>query len=162
MATSRRPPKMGRPSTQLACARASRYMKGERPALSGAKPLAATLPWNTSFVRRVSMSTRSSNAQVIKPVKAIRLGEIMVALPLLLLNPSNNQRTANIYPVYAAFQLVKVDCYYGDGTARRDLTLLPHQALGFHLFRRKCASLTTKGDKVVRLYKLAISPSMTG
>src|SRR5690348_2506897 len=79
-ATSSRPPKIGRPSMQLAWALASRCMKGDSPELSGMNPLAGTLPRNTSCVRMTSMSTSRSSAQAMKPVNAIELGEIMAAL----------------------------------------------------------------------------------
>jgi hypothetical protein len=53
-------------------------MKGERLALSGVNPLAGTLRRNTSCERMISMSTRSSNAQAMKPVSARLLGVIMM------------------------------------------------------------------------------------
>src|SRR5690348_4135316 len=77
MATINSPPKTGRLSMQLACALASLCMKGDKPALSGVKALAGTLPRRTSCVRMASMSTSNSSVQVMKPVKAIVLDEII-------------------------------------------------------------------------------------
>lgn len=52
-------------------------MKGERLALSGVNPLGGNLRRSTSCDRMTSMSTRSSNAQAMKPTNAMLLGVIM-------------------------------------------------------------------------------------
>ena len=73
-ATSISPPKIGRPSTQLACARASRCMKGDSPALSGVNRFGATSRVSTSLERMASISTSSASDQAMKAVRANRVG----------------------------------------------------------------------------------------
>jgi hypothetical protein len=51
-----------------------------KAALSGVKPFAGTLPRSTSCTRITSITTRRSSAQVMKPVNAIELGEVMATL----------------------------------------------------------------------------------
>ena len=59
---------------QLACARASRCMNGDRFALSGRNSLAGTRPLSTSTDRITSMSTSRASAQAMNPVSAIAVG----------------------------------------------------------------------------------------
>lgn len=56
-------------------------MKGDRPALSGANRLAATLPASTRRVRRISISASSSRVQAMKATSTARLGEGIAVLP---------------------------------------------------------------------------------
>ena len=75
-ASSSSPPKIGKPSRQLAWARASRCMKGDSRELPGSKPLAGTRPVTTRRVRSTSISTNNNSVQAMKPSKASREGDI--------------------------------------------------------------------------------------
>jgi hypothetical protein len=78
-----RPPKIGKLSTQFACALAKRCMKGDRLELSGVNPFAGTALVATSLVRIASMRTNRHKAQETKPVKAARVG-LMLLQSLML------------------------------------------------------------------------------
>ncbi|EWS62817.1 hypothetical protein Y695_03951 [Hydrogenophaga sp. T4] len=52
-------------------------MKGDRLALSGWKPLAATAPIRTSLDRMVSMITSSNRVQAMKPSRASSEGDMV-------------------------------------------------------------------------------------
>ena len=67
---SNRPPKMGKLSTQLACARAKRCINGDEFELSGLNSFALARPVITRWARSTSMSTSSASAQATKIVKA--------------------------------------------------------------------------------------------
>src|SRR5690349_12907869 len=85
IAIARSPPKIGRPSTQLACARARRCMKGDSPELSGVKLLAATSFVTTSLVLMVSINTSRNSAQDTNPVSAYVVFDISPPKYLCLL-----------------------------------------------------------------------------
>ena len=80
-ATSIRPPKIGSPSMQFACARASRCMNGDRVEFAGSKPLAGTALVSTSRARIASIRTSSSK----RPCDESRQGpqvRLMLAPPV--------------------------------------------------------------------------------
>ena len=62
---------MGRPSMQLAWARARRCMNGERLELSGLNSFPAMRPTATSRPRRISIRTTSSNVHAIRSVNTV-------------------------------------------------------------------------------------------
>ena len=72
-----RPPKIGKPSRQFACARASLLMNGERLALSGVNPFAGISLAMTIFERTASISTRRARVQTTNEVKATTVGEFI-------------------------------------------------------------------------------------
>jgi hypothetical protein len=70
IAIAKRPPKIGKPSIQLACARANRCINGVNPSFSRVKPFAATLPVSTRKVQMPSINSSSNSIHATKPVRA--------------------------------------------------------------------------------------------
>lgn len=79
-AMSIRPPKIGKPSMQLAWALARRCINGERLEFSGLNPFAATALVRTSFERMTSISTKRNNDQATKPARVVSVGFIFTEM----------------------------------------------------------------------------------
>ncbi len=77
-----RPPNRGKPSTQLACARAKRCMKGERLELSGLNSFVGIRFRTASPPRKSSIRISRANVHPIKPVRAIAVGLVISVTPI--------------------------------------------------------------------------------